>query len=137
MTCIHRLLAESNMLKIKSRSLGRSLISEELVAQADLFWISSTLQKARCMPPAPACHGSMDTNRFLELGGNPAKLVSSKFRKTVPQKIRWREAKEDSAVHLCLLHAVYTHKHTHTYTIQQDRTTEKTVLTTTKLRKTD
>lgn len=41
---------------------GRSLVSEELVAQADLFWISSTVQKARCVPLTPACHGSMDTN---------------------------------------------------------------------------
>lgn len=36
-TCTHLTSAESNMLKIKSRGLGRSLVSEELVAQADLF----------------------------------------------------------------------------------------------------
>lgn len=55
----------------------------------------------------------MDTNRSLELGGKLAKLVSSKLIKTLSWEIRWREAKEDSNVHLCLLHAVNTHKHTY------------------------
>lgn len=65
MACIHRLLEESSMLKIKSRGLGQSLVNEVTCCTGrpilDLQH-SAESQEGMCVPLTLAYHGSMDTD---------------------------------------------------------------------------